>query len=204
MSSLVFPAPLAGQFGMSWPIRKTPLWKTIIQTPASGRGELRIPLQSYPRWQFDLDVSYLTGDMSLPNSYLATLLGFYLAAQGGAADWLYQDPYDNAVTNEQFGVGDGATTEFQLVRNVGGANGFEDIIQNLLGTPVVTLPSGTASVGPTGIVTYSAAPPNGTVLYWSGGFYYRCRFNDDSLPDLQEDLFQIWSLKGLKFISVIL
>lgn len=203
MSSLIFPAPTAQQFGVAWPIRKTPVWNTIVQKPASGRGELRIALQNYPRWQFDLDVSYLKGDATLPTSYFATLVGFYLQAQGQAADWLYTDPYDNRINGDQFGTGDGTTTAFQLFRQLGG---FADIIQNVSGTPTIfvggvnTTP---ASISATGLVTFSVAPANGAALQWYGNFYYRCRFSEDSIG-LQEDLFQLWSCNGLKFISVIL
>lgn len=203
MSSLVFPAPSVQQFGVAWPIRKTPVWNTIVQKPASGRGELRIALQNYPRWQFDLDVSYLKGDATLPTSYFATLVGFYLQAQGQCADWLYTDPYDNRINGDQFGTGDGTTVAFQLFRQLGG---FADIIQNLNGAPAIfvagvnTTP---ASISATGLVTFSAAPANGAALTWYGNFYYRCRFSEDSIS-LQEDLYQIWSCNGLKFISVIL
>lgn len=204
MSSLVFPAPAPKQFAFGWPVRKTPVWKTIIQTPASARGEVRIPLQTWPRWQFEMDVTLLTGDASLPSSYFATLVGFFNQVQGKAGDWLYSDPYDNAVAGMQFGVGDGATTAFQLTRTLGG---FADIIQNLNGTPAIYVngtPTTPLSISATGLVTFSSAPANGASLTWTGSFYYRCRFNDDSLDSLQEDLFQFWSLNGLKFISVIL
>lgn len=205
MSNLVFPAPSPQQFAFGWPVRKTPVFNTIVQKPASGRGELRLALQTYPRWQFELDVNYLKGDATLPSSYFTTLLGFYLQAQGQAADWLYSDPFDFNVSGQNFGTGDGTTVSFQLVRTLGG---FTDIVQNLNGAPSIYINGvnqGSGwTVGPTGIVTFSSAPGSGAALSWYGNFYFRCRFNTDSLDDLQEDLFQVWSLKGLKFLSVIL
>lgn len=48
MSLLVFPQFSIGQYNYTWPIKQTPLFKTITQTPASGRGEVRIPLMLFP------------------------------------------------------------------------------------------------------------------------------------------------------------
>lgn len=206
MSNLVFPQPIPSQWSWKWPIKKTPVYSTIVQTPVSGRSELRVPLYVYPRWQFDLDVSYIKGDFQNQFSPFATLLGFWMQVNGASDDWLYLDPYDQIVANHQFGTGDSSTVAFQLSRNIGGGS---DIIQNVNGTPVifnngVFVPANQYSIGSTGVVTFGSAPADGAILSWSGSFYFRCRFNKDAYEDLQEDLYQIWSLQGLKFISVIL
>lgn len=205
MSTPVFPAPTAQQFGIGWPIRKAPMYATTVQTPVSGRGEVRLSKMPYPRWLFSLDVTYLVGDCSLPSSAFATLVGFFMAAQGRAQEWLYQDPYDNAVAAMPFGTGDGETTAFQLTRQL--ATGGADIIQNLNGTPAIYVSgvlTSALTIGSTGIVTFNSAPGAGAPLTWTGQFYFRCRFDDDYLGDLSEDLYQLWSLGGLKFRSVIL
>lgn len=214
MGSLVFPAPAPPSWAIGWPIKKTPAYSTIVRTPASGRGEVRVALQQWPRWQFEVDVAYLRGDLNTGGSWLQQVIGFYGAVRGAADDWLYYDPYDNAVEGSRFGVGDGATTEFQLQREILPAGiagpfpyGALDVIQNLNGTPTIYV-AGTAttpgSISSTGLITFSAAPASGASLTWSGSFYFRCRFMDDSLSSLQEDLYQLWSLKGLRFESVIL
>lgn len=206
MSNLVFPAPQPQALGFAWPVKKTPVYSTNVQPTASGRGEVRIGLSAYPRWQFDLDVSYLSGDFGQPSSAFAALLGFYMAAQGKLQDWLYEDPYDNAVVGQNFGTGDGSTVAFQLVRSLTVTGGL-DIVQNVNGAPTIQV-NGVAvtsyTISSTGLVTFSAAPGAGQSLTWTGGYYFRCRFNDDSLDSLQEDLYQLWSIGGLKFISVIL
>jgi|SRR6185437_1541726 len=204
MSSLVFPTATSG-LGIGWPVRKTPQYSTIVQTPVSRRGEVRLAQQVYPQWLFELDLTYLKGDFSQPTSALGVLAGFFAAVQGKAQDWLYQDPYDNAVTAAQFGTGDGATTTFQLLRPL--ATSAPDIVQNLNGTPTIYVagtPVTPASIGATGLVTFTTAPASGAALTWTGGFYFRCRFDDDSLGQLQENFFQIWDLQSLKFRSVIL
>ena len=53
-----------------------------------------------------------------------TLVGFWnsvMTTAGGV--FAYVDPEDNAVASQEMGVGDGATTSFQLVRTLGG---FDD------------------------------------------------------------------------------
>ncbi|MDE2102350.1 MAG: DUF2460 domain-containing protein [Patescibacteria group bacterium] len=208
MSSLVFPSRTPQSLGFAWPVKKTPVFATLVQPTVSGRGEVRVGLTPYPRWQFELDVSYLRGDFGQPSSYFEKLLGFYFSVQGKLDDWLFTDPYDNAISGQQFGTGDGATTAFQITRNFAGTSGI-DIVQNLNGAPTIkvngtTLTAGTDyALGSTGVVTFASAPASSAVITWDGSYYFRCRFNDDSLS-LQEDLYQVWSVSGLKFISVIL
>lgn len=57
-------------------------------------------------------------------------------------------------------------------------------------------------VGTTGLVTFNGAPVNGAALTWTGGFYYRCRFDEDSF-EWTKFLNQWWQSK-VKFTSVIL
>lgn len=203
--SLIFPTLSAPNAAFGWPVRKTPQYRTIVQTPVSGRGELRLAQARYPRWLFELDVAYLTGDFSTGSSAFAALIDFYMAAQGMASDFLFTDPNDNAVAGQNFGIGDGTTTTFQLTRSIAGAG--VDIVQNVKGTPTIEVagtPTTPASIGSTGIVSFSEPPASGAALTWTGNFYFRCRFDDDSQSSLQEDLYQLWSLSGLKFRSVIL
>jgi hypothetical protein len=128
------PAPPTGNW--AWPVKKVPSFKTIIQTPASNRGEVRLALAQYPIWKFEYDFSYLKGDYQTAGA-MQNLIGFYGNVQGCAQDWLFSDPYDNAVlvgAPAVFGYGDGVTTQFQLLRTVAG---MSDLIQNLNGNPVV-------------------------------------------------------------------
>lgn len=207
MSNLVFPAFAPPNFGWTWPVKKAPMFKTIIQTPASNRGEVRISLTPYPIWIFDYDISYVKGDMGVSSPLaLQTFVGFFGAVQGAAQDWLFTDPYDHTATAMAFGTGDGVTTAFQLTRTIGA---MTDLIQNVNGVPAVFI-NGTPvagvnySVTNMGIVNFVTAPPNTAILTWTGPFYFRCRFEEDTLADLDEFLYQIWECKSLKFRSVIL
>ncbi|MDI3260370.1 MAG: DUF2460 domain-containing protein, partial [Sinobacteraceae bacterium] len=53
-----------------------------------------------------------------------------------------------------------------------------------------------------GVVTFSTAPASGHVLTWSGTYYYRCRFADDS-EDFSQFLAQLYELKTLKLRTVL-
>jgi uncharacterized protein (TIGR02217 family) len=210
------PAPPAGAW--TWPIRRWPIYSTIIQNAASQRGELRMPLMVYPRWNFELDFNYIKGDNGEDESAMAAILGFYMGMQGPGNDWLYEDPFDNTVTAAEgvmfslaapgtIASGDGITTQFQLGRLI--ASIGNDIIQNvnLADTLAITIngtPTEDFVLGPTGVVTFIDPPASDAVLGWSGNFLYRCRFVDDELSTLNMWLPEIWELKGLKFISIIL
>lgn len=128
MSNRLFPT-FAPNLGVAaWPVKKAPSFKTIVQTPASNKGENRISLTPNPIYDFEYDYSYLSGDYQTLNSALSNLVGFHCSMGGAANDWLFQDPYDNTATGALLGYGDGTTTTFQLARLLG--SGFYDPIQN--------------------------------------------------------------------------
>lgn len=59
------------------------------------------------------------------------------------------------------------------------------------------------TISNTGIVQFSAPPPNGAALVWTGDYYYRIRFGEDETT-FDQDFDQIWNNGNLNFISVIL
>lgn len=184
---------------------KTPMYGTIIQKPISGRGEIRASLQPYPLWRIDYNLSFARGGEQEANSVYQYVLGFYMSVGGQFSDFLYLDPNDNSVTDAFLGIGDGATTTFQLTRPIGFGT---DIVQNLNGAPAISgngavISSSLYTISTTGIVQFTTAPASGEVLTWTGEYYYRVRFGDDSTTfDQQFD--QIWNNAKLSFMSVIL
>jgi uncharacterized protein (TIGR02217 family) len=134
---------------------------------------------------------------------LQQLIGFYNARQGQFDDWLYSDPDDNAVTAQQFGVGDGVTTQFQLVRTFGG---FTEPVTNLVSTGFPVYLNGTqiftgVSTISSGILTFTTAPAAGVALAWSGSYYWRVRFDDIDLT-LEKMMGGLWSSGDITFTSV--
>jgi uncharacterized protein (TIGR02217 family) len=202
-SNLVFTPPFAKNFGFP---TKTPNFKTIVQSTASLRGEIRVSLTPYPIWTWDFPVNWMKGSEQDQNSVYQYLLGFFLSMGGQFSDFLYEDPYDNqisAASPAYFGFGDSSTVNFQLVRPIGAG---VDITQNLNGTPTIYV-NGTktaVTLDATGVVTFTSGPPaSGAILTWSGSFYYRVRFDSDS-QDYKQFMDKLWSMDSLKLRSVIL
>lgn len=203
MSNLVLPTLP----GMTFPVEKSPMWKTKIQPEMSGQ-ETRIGFWSFPRWRWMLPFEFLRNDPANAHDELWPLLGFFNEHYGAFDSWRFNDPDDNTVTVQAFGTGDGTTTQFQLVRTRGGfvepvteintikifKNGVEQ--KNLAPpTPPVWILSST------GVVTFTTAPAAGAALTWTGTFYWRCRFLDDQIT-ASKFVTLIWEMKKLEFLSV--
>lgn len=199
MSNAVFPS-LAG---LGWSVTKTPIFHTSIQRTVNGK-ELRTAFMPYPLWKFGLTYEVLRAD--LVNAELQNLMGFFLARQGSYDSFLFTDATDNSVGNQQFGTGNGSQKDFQLIRTYGG---YAEPIQNTNSAPVIKDNGATQStpsaysINSTGLVSFVTAPLSGHALTWSGSFYYRVRFDADS-ADFDNFMYQLWSLKKLDLMSVIL
>jgi len=117
--------------GLSWNTKKKPIFKTTIREASSGR-EYRGTSWSTPRWEYTLSYEFLRQGMG--RTELTQVVGFFNKHRGSWDSWLYQDPDDNTVTSQQFATGDGTTTSFQLVRDLGG---FLEPVYELNGAPLV-------------------------------------------------------------------
>src|SRR6185312_13590332 len=165
--------------GIAWPVKRSPLWSTLKQPAISGL-ETRFPLWSLPRWKYSLTYDLLRSDAV--NLEWQTLVGFFNEVQAAAGQlFQFTDQNDNAVTNQSFGTGDGATTAFQLVRAMGG---FVEPVLAVTGTPTIkdngaTVSAANYTIGSSGIVTFTTAPLSGHALTWTGSFNWYCRFDND-------------------------
>ncbi len=195
--------------GISYESTKVPLFSTAIQTAASGR-ESRGAFRLYPKWKFTLNYKWLrAGD---PYSEYETAQAFYLSTLGSYGSFWYLDPTDSVCTDMPFGVGDGVKTVFQLTRSFGFDTPFPFIepVQNLKtlsaikNNDVVKTAPGDYTILSTGLVTFAAPPANGAVLTWTGEFYYRCRFGDETGSDTGEFTRahpDYWTREGLLFVG---
>lgn len=200
MSSLVFPV----LSGLTYDVARTPMWHTEIQSALSGKRSTLAYMQ-YPLIHFEVEFSILRDDLA--SSDVKAIVGLFNALQGGYDTFLFSDPDFNTATLQSFGTGDGSTTSFQLTafyQNTGGP-GYGEIVQNLNGTPAIyksgALQGSGYTVGTSGIVTFTTAPASGVALTWSGGFYYRCAFDEDKLQ-LTKFMNKWWNIKKLPFTSV--
>lgn len=187
--------------GLGWDSTREPLWDTVVKTSVSGR-EVRSANQSYPRWQYNCKFEVLRARTAFPE--MQALAAFYNARSGAYDSWLFNDVDDNSVTLQQFGVGDGVTTQFQLVRSFGG---YTEPVWDVNSVPLIyksavlqaTPTNYTISAG--GLVTFVVAPAAAAPLTWTGTYYWRCRFLKDNLSFTQF-MRQLWSLRALEFITV--
>jgi uncharacterized protein (TIGR02217 family) len=203
MSSLVYPTNIRG---LQFPIVRTPVFKTNIQESPSGK-ESALSYQVYPRIRFQLSYELARDDVA--TSELRALFGLFEAMQGRYDTFLFTDPDFSSVTAENFGTGTGSQTQFQLTakfQNTGGP-GWPSLIQNLNGAPSIfvngVLKTGGGvdyTLGTTGIVTFTSAPAAAAALTWTGSFYYRCRFTQDTM-DFVKFMYKWWELDQVEFIS---
>jgi uncharacterized protein (TIGR02217 family) len=182
--------------GIEWPVKRTPVWSTLKQQSISGI-DTRFALWSYPRYRYEISYSMLRSDVA--HIEWQTLVGFYNQCSGAAGAFYYLDPIDNQAFNQGFGVGDGVTRSFQLVRALGG---FVD--------PLFAVESASIMIGGVvtgaytlfnGLVNFNVAPGVGAPLTWSGTFVWLCRFDDDAV-DFDQFAYNYWELKKLVFTTV--
>jgi uncharacterized protein (TIGR02217 family) len=198
-----------GVRGLTWPIKRHPEWRTQIHEATSGK-EFRLAYWTYPRWHYEISYNYLKDnpdDLYEQNTDtdLRTLEGFFLQMQGSLNPFLFFDPSDNTVQGQIIGTGNATQTQFQMVRTFGG---FIEPIQAPFGNPAInvylngTLQAATSySIGSTGIITFNTAPGSGVVITADFSYNFTCRFEKDML-ELENFMFQLWSLKQVEIISV--
>lgn len=160
MSNLVYPV-LPGRAFPSGRAVLPP--KVRIRTTPSDR-EFRSRDALLPRYQYSVPYDWLRTRVSTPE--LQALVGFYLKVGGPFDSWLYLDPDDNTAAAESFGVGDGATTVWQLLRSFGG---FSEPVDAVVGAAEIAINGYSLNLLPnTDWAVSSGGMPNGWSGYASG------------------------------------
>lgn len=197
MSNAIFPSLP----GLKWGSRKTPRFSTIVRRAVSGK-EVRAARMSYPLWDFSTSYEVLRAGAE---AELQTLVDFFLARKGSFDSFLFTDPSDCVAAGQQFGIGDGVTTQFQLVRSLM-SGGFLEPVMNLNGAPTLYAAGVEQTTGytisSTGMVSFDVAPAGGAVLTWSGAFYFRCRFSRDT-TDFDNFLQDLWEAKKVELVGCL-
>ncbi|MDB5361144.1 MAG: hypothetical protein JWO51_2441 [Rhodospirillales bacterium] len=194
MSTAVFPTLPS----LAWSSFKRPTFSTRISKRTSGR-EVRAANYAYPLYAFELTYEVLRAATAYQE--LQQLMGFFLQRQGQFDSFLYLDPTDHLVASQAIGVGDGVTTTFPLIRNLGG---WVEPIGAAANMPTVTV-GGAISTGWTvagNLLTFGSAPGAGAQIRVANlEFYFVCRFLDD-VQDYENWSNDLWLLKSCKFVSV--
>ena len=182
--------------GLAWGLTRTPIWKTGRSETASGR-EFAVSYMTYPRYVYRLQYEFLRETGSFTE--LQTLVGFFNLMRGSFDSFLFLDPDDTAVTAQQFGVGDGVTTKFQLTRTRGGF--AEPVFDLIAGTYAIYANDAIQNSGVSitnGLVTFTTAPASNVVLTWTGTYYWRCAFINDT-TEFSQFYQRLWEAKAVEF-----
>lgn len=202
MSNAIFPTPRStGTLpGITWNITRAPIFATKIQQAVGGQ-RIAAAFQPYPIYRWTLEYEFLRAYDSYTE--WQTLIGFFNARKGSYDTFLFNDPSDNTVTDQLIGSGTGSLTTFQLLRTLGG---FSEPIYNVNSVPVIKL-NGVVQVSgytisSSGLVTFSVAPANGVTVTWTGTYYWRCAFDQDS-TEFGMFANNFWQNKKVSFKSTL-
>jgi hypothetical protein len=124
VSSAVYPTAIRG---LSYKVVKTPEFSNVIQAAPDPLMETRIAQAVNPRWHWQLMYDFLANDLSNTNltySELATLMGFLLARQASYDSFLFDDPEDDAVTNQPLQLVTDTTNPVSAATVGSGGSGF--------------------------------------------------------------------------------
>lgn len=161
--------------GRAFPLVKVPRFKTQVDEAMSGR-DWTSSGQVYPRYTYKIPYSYLS------EADFATMQGFFNNRRGRLDTFLFDDRDDNTVATPQvIGTGNGTATKFPLLRSFGG---FVEQVgrANVMGTVRINgSPTALYTVGDDGSITFNTAPGNGLSIDWTGTYYWRCRFVQDTM-----------------------
>lgn len=198
MSNEVFP-----DFpGIQWTKTKTPIFSTRIQTATSGR-ESRAGFYVYPLWEYVWSYEILRDDTI--NDELSELIGFYLARYGALDSFLIEDDSDISVTSQLISVADGILTDFQMVRTYGGfLEPVTDLTDAIIYCDSVEQTSGyTLGSEDSGVLSFTSAPAEGTVITADFSHYKRVRFLEYGEGDeaFKNFMYQLWEAKKVAFIT---
>lgn len=198
MSSQIFPKLI----GETYPVLKEPVHDTNIQKSQSG-VEVRIANWAQERYRWTIPYGYLNHDPAVAAADLQIIEGLYNLMHGRWDSFLYSDPTDFSVTGSIFGTGDGTTTQFQLARTRGGASHWIYNVDSTVVTPVVKV-NGTptsVTISASGLVTFGSAPAGGAVLTVDFNYYFRVRFDEDSV-ELTNECGPYWTIKQVVIFEV--
>jgi len=191
MSYPVFISPPS----MAWNSTKTQKWNTEIQKSASGRRKT-LSRWSYP--EYELNCSYTC----LNPAEIDYVAGFFAKMRGQAGTFLWKDDQDYKIENSLIGIGDGFTTGFQLLRDLGGQF-YEPILDVVPGTLKVYVDDVKTNVTlyEDGLIEFLSAPAAGSIITASCEYYWRVAFADDSLT-WEHFWYNFYRLKSVKLVTV--
>jgi hypothetical protein len=179
--------------GLKYPVSRSPRWSVRTKNTASGR-QPRSTYWTWPIWTFTLRYEFLREFKNLDE--MQQLVGFFNARRSKFQPFLFLDESEYQLTDAIFGIGDGIRTDFAITRMVGG-------IAEPVGAAIVESlkVAGAVSTAFTllddRLIRFNVAPAVGAQLKWSGYYWLRCVFVDETL-NIEEFLRKFWSAESVK------
>lgn len=197
MSQLIFPSRLPG---MKMELTRAPRFKTHIQSAVSGK-ETRAAFMAFPLW--DLTLSYEFLQSGYRGTDLSQIIALFGQVKGAWDSFLLSVPDDNTVTDHLIATGNGSRS-YQLMRSIT-ASGFtltEPVmnVNTVTNVKVKGIAVSGYTVSSTGLLTLPVTPAAGAPITWSGSYYFRCRFANDT-ADFSRFMADLYELKSLKMIG---
>lgn len=176
-----------------------PKFQTSIITLGTGR-EQRNADWSQQRCEFD--VSY--GIQSKAD--FVEVVRFYYARLGKARGFRFKDWTDFAATDEQIAIGDGTTTQFQLIKNYTSVVTYQrKITRPVNGTLIVkvddVITAFTANYN-TGVINIAPAPAEDAVITATFEFDVPVRFDNDKL-NLNVQTYDAASIGSIDIVELL-
>lgn len=199
-----------------WPCLSSPRWSTNIVQVDSGAE------QANQRWEHPL-YRFMLPEAVREHSIFEAVRDHWLAMRGPAHTWPFRDPLDFAsaplpapntvptisMTDQVIGTGDGAKTQFQLVKSYtrGGQSYDRTIHLPVADTVVVSVNGADPEPGnpwtvsrPGGVVTFDTPPSPGHVVRAGFLFDVEVRFESD---DAFDGIAQTYGVGGFADITLV-
>lgn len=195
--------------GATFPIKRTPMWNTLHQEAISGQDN-PIGLWTYNRWRYEIPFSAFnsggTAFQALPAREWQTLAAFFNQVAGSSGMFQFHDDDDDTATGQLFGIGNGSTVAFPLVRTMTGAGGitWDELVYaptTITSITVGGVPTAGYTVGTQGLITFNSPPAIGDLLTWTGTYNWLCRFDKDMM-DFEKFMNNLWECKSVVFVTV--
>lgn len=181
--------------GLGFSTKWSPEFFNVPTESTASGADIDLALAQYPLHNFELTYNFLRDWRAPANASLEfrTLMGFWLMLGGTVGRFLFRNCDDNFAAAQLIGTGDGATTTFGPIVRTFGANGYwgSEPVGQIDSTQPVTVRLGdtvqasssytvNSSTPLNQTITFSAAPASGTPIYMDFGFFYYCKFAENS------------------------
>lgn len=178
-----------------------PVFRTEIATLKSGLEKRNIV---WSRSRAEYEISYT----DISNNETSEIISFFMARRGSAYGFRFKDWNDFQASSEEIATADGATTNFQLIKNYGDD---ENTYQRIITKPVTDSVSvyvdgnqqqtGVSINYSNGVITFDSPPALGELITADFEFDVPVRFASDMLVAKTESHSKS-SIKKIKLLEI--